>query len=405
MKVLVLNCGSSSVKYKVFDMPDTAEPLIQGIAERIGIDGSSIHHKTKGANQKKLEKPLQDHDIALREVCGLIAKSEILASKGDNIIEAIGHRVVHGGPNFCASVLIDQKVKDAIKQSCRFAPLHNPANIAGIEVCEQIFSGIPNIAVFDTAVHQTMPPRSYLYGIPIELFHKYGIRRYGFQGISHSYVANEAARILNKNINTLNIITCHLGNGSSVTAFKKGESIDTSMGLTPLEGLVMATRCGDIDPSITLYLIESIRMSAAEVNNMLNKNSGLKGLCNKSDMRDILEDVNRGVQTAKTALEVYCYRIQKYIGAYVAAMNGVDVIVFTGGIGENSMYVREKVLENFDYVGLKLHKTKNQKKDTIFSTDDSAVKVMNIPTNEELYIALETYKAAEKAKSRSKKAY
>jgi acetate kinase len=392
MIILVLNCGSSSIKYKGFDMPACSEPLFYGIAERIGFDDSTIFYEEKGTDAQKLVKPLEDHNQALKETCGLITES--VKNIGNGTIDAIGHRVVHGGANFSNPVLVDQSVKKAIKNNSKYAPLHNPLNLAGIEICERLFPKVPNIAVFDTALHQTIPAKAYLYGLPIELYEKHNIRKYGFQGISHGYVAKEAAKLINKPLESLKIITCHLGNGSSITAFKNGKSADTSMGLTPLEGLVMATRCGDIDPSIIFYLIESTGMSSAEVNDILNKNSGLKGLCGKSDMRNIIEQAKKGNKKAQTAIEIFVYRIQKYIGAYIAALNGIDAIVFTAGIGENSPLIRKRILANFQYLGLKIDEARNEENQAVFSTDDSTIYAVTIPTNEELVIAQQTYQIA-----------
>jgi len=389
MIILVLNCGSSSVKYKGFDMPACSEPLFYGIVERIGFDDSTIFYKEKGADAQKLVKPLKDHNQALRETCGLIAES--VKNKGNGTIDAIGHRVVHGGANFSKPVLVDPSVKNAIKNNIKYAPLHNPVNLAGIEICERLFPKVPNIAVFDTALHQTIPAKAYLYGLPIELYEKHNIRKYGFQGISHGYVAKEAAKLINKPLESLKIITCHLGNGSSITAFKNGKSVDTSMGLTPLEGLVMATRCGDIDPSIVVHLMDEISPGFEQVRELLNKKSGLAGLCGQSDMRDIIKLAENGDKKAQTAIEVFVYRIQKYIGAYIAALNGVDVIVFTAGIGENSPYVRGRILECFGYLDLKIDEARNEKNQAVFSTDDSGIYAMTIPTNEEQAIAYLTY--------------
>jgi acetate kinase len=284
-------------------------------------------------------------------------------------------------------VLVDQSVKNAIKNNSKYAPLHNPLNLAGIEICERLFPGVPNIAVFDTALHQTIPAKAYLYGLPIELYEKHNIRKYGFQGISHGYVAREAARILNKDLNILKIITCHLGNGSSITAFKNGKSVDTSMGLTPLEGLVMATRCGDIDPSIVVHLMDEISLGFEQVRDLLNKKSGLIGLCGQSDMRNIIEQAKKGNKKAQTAIEIFVYRIQKYMGAYIAALNGIDAIVFTAGIGENSPLIRKRILANFQYLGLRIDEARNEENQAVFSTDDSKVYAITIPTNEERAIA------------------
>ena len=391
MKILTINCGSSSVKYQVFEIGNGNELLAKGMADRIGLAGSRIYHKSVGRGEKELEIRLADHGAALAKIYSVLEQDGCGVVSHE--IQAVGHRVVHGGRQFTGPVLIDEKVIDAIRDNAKLAPLHNPVSIVAIETCQKLLPGIANVAVFDTAVHQTMPPKSYLYGLPIGLYANHDIRKYGFQGISHGYVAGEAARILNKPLDKLKIITCHLGNGSSITAFKEGKSVDTSMGMTPLEGVMMSTRSGDIDPAIVPYLIEVLGLSVREVTDLLNKESGLKGLCGKSDVRDIVKLADNGDQKAQTAIDVFVYRIQKYIGAYAAAMNGVDVIVFTAGIGENSAYLRARILANFGYLGFRLDKADNERNRTVFSAQDSKVRAMTIPTNEELIIAQETYKA------------
>jgi len=388
MAILVFNCGSSSIKYQLFDMKDNPQSLAKGIVGRIGSEGAYICHSTNVKKEKKLEKHFSDYRSALQTIFEILKddKSEVLKQIG-----AVGHRVVHGGSKFVQPVLVDDNVLDAIKENVVFAPLHNPANIAGIEISRELLPQIPNIAVFDTALHQTLPSKAYLYGLPIELYQKRNIRKFGFQGISHEYVAKEAAKLVNKPLETLKIITCHLGNGSSVTAFENGKSIDTSMGLTPLEGLVMATRCGDIDAGVVLHLMDKTGLSIEQAKELLNKKSGFIGLCGQSDMRDIIKSAENGNKKAQIAIEVFVYRIQKYIGAYVAALNGVDVIVFTAGIGENCSLIRQKILANFQYLGLKIDDAKNDKNQTVFSTDNSDIYSMTIPTNEELEIAQQTY--------------
>jgi acetate kinase len=373
----------------MFDMPEYKEPLAYGIVERIGFDDSSILYKEKGTDTKRLEKSLKNYNQALHEVCRLVF--ELVKKENNNRIAAIGHRVVHGGSNFSNSVLIDQSVKDTIRKNSKFAPLHNPVNLTGIEICEGLFPEIPNIAVFDTALHQTMPAKAYLYGLPIEFYEKHNIRKYGFQGISHGYVAKEAAKCINKPLESIKIITCHLGNGSSITALENGGSIDTSMGLTPLEGVVMATRCGDTDPTVLLHLTDEIGLSLEQAIGLLNKKSGLLGLCGQSDMRNIIDQAKKGNKKAQTAIEIFVYRIQKYIGAYIAALNGIDAIVFTAGIGENSPLIRKKIIANFEYLGLKIDEARNEENQTVFSTDNSEIYAMTIPTNEELEIAQQTY--------------
>jgi len=391
MLILVINCGSSSIKYQLFQINGEYTILAKGIVERIGLPGSNIAHKANGKDEVVISKDLPDHRAALAAIEEALVSPAHGVIKDVKEIAGVGHRVVHGGEKFTRSILINEHVLDAIRENAKLAPLHNPPNITGIEVSQALMPGIPNVAVFDTAIHQTMPKKAYLYGLPIDLYHKHGIRKYGFHGTSHGYVARQAAKLLNKPFETLKIITCHLGNGGSITAFSHGKSIDTSMGLTPLEGIVMGTRCGDIDPAIVLYLQEELGVSLSQTNDLLNKQSGLKGLCGKNDMRDIVTLANQGEENAQTAIDVYCYRIQKYIGAYVAVLNGVNAIVFTAGIGENSPFLREQVLENFTYLGLKLDTAKNRANDQIFSTKDSKVAAMMIRTNEELVIAQDTF--------------
>ncbi|HUW20059.1 MAG TPA: acetate kinase [Sedimentisphaerales bacterium] len=392
MKILVVNCGSSSIKYQLFDAASTYELLVKGMADRIGLSDSCLYHHPAGKQEQRIERPFPDYRTALKAIFEALTDNKHGVIKHLDEIHAVGHRIVHGGSRLTASVLVDDKVIEQVRENTRFAPLHNPANLAGIEICRELLPGTPNIAVFDTAVHQTMPPKAFLYGLPIELYEKHGIRKYGFQGISHGYVAKEAARVMKKPFETLKIITCHLGNGSSITAFEKGKSIDTSMGLTPLEGVMMATRSGDIDPAIVPYLIELFGLGPKQVRDFLNKESGLQGLCGKSDMRDVMELADNGNPQARTAIEVFVYRVRKYIGAYAAALNGVDAIVFTAGIGQNSPYLREKILAGFDYLGLRIDRTSNQRNQTIFSAGNSKVCAMTIPTDEELVIATETYR-------------
>jgi len=401
MKVLAVNCGSSSVKCQLFEVTKGQEflPLLKGLAGRIGQEGSYIQHSSAKGGKVEIEKPIPDVESALQEIFDIIKGGETAVIKTLSEIQAIGHRVVHGGSRLTTSVMVDNGAIESINENARLAPLHNPVNMAGIKFCQRLLPQVPNIAVFDTAVHQTIPPKAYLYGLPIELYEKHGIRRYGFQGISHNYVARETANVLQKPFERLKIITCHLGNGSSITAFKNGKSIDTSMGMTPLEGVMMATRSGDIDPAIIPYLMEVVGFSLADVKDMLNKRSGLLGLCGKSDMRDIIKLAENGNHKAQTAIDVFVYRIQKYIGAYIAAMNGVDVIVFTAGIGENCPYLRKRILENFEYLGLKIDETRNKRNDVIFSAADSGVYATVIPTNEELAIALDTYEVVTKGKN------
>lgn len=392
MKILVLNCGSSSIKYQLFDMTKKPKSLAKGLVDRIGLGGSYICYRPAVKKENKIERPFPDYQTALHAIYKVLNNNKSDDTSSLTQISAIGHRVVHGGSKYLQPVLIDTKVLEAIKENTSFAPLHNPANIAGIEISQKLLPGILNVAVFDTALHQAMPPKAYLYGLPTEFYEKHNIRKYGFQGISHGYVAKEAAKLINKPLETLKIITCHLGNGSSITAFKNGKSIDTSMGLTPLEGLMMATRCGDIDPGGVLHLMDKIGLDLEQTKELLSKKSGLTGLCGQSDMRNIIKSAENGNKKAQTAIEIFVYRIQKYIGAYVAALNGVDAIVFTAGIGENSPMIRQRILANFQYLGLKIYGARNEKNQAVFSKDNSKVYAMTIPTNEELAIAHQTYR-------------
>jgi acetate kinase len=391
MLILVVNCGSSSLKYQVFDIDGEYRILAKGLAERIGLSGSNLSHKPANNEEIKIERPLPDHRAALLAIEEALTDPKHGVINDMKLIGGVGHRVVHGGEKFTRSILINENVLEAIRENAKLAPLHNPPNITGIEVCQQLLPGVPNVAVFDTAIHQTMPKMAYLYGLPYELYEKHGIRKYGFHGTSHGYVARQAAKLIGKPFDQVKIITCHLGNGGSITAFHDGRSVDTSMGLTPLEGIVMGTRSGDLDPAIVLYLQEMLGMTLEQTNDLLNKQSGLKGLCGKNDMRDIVKLADQGDTKAQMAIDVFCYRIMKYIGAYVAVLNGVNAIVFTAGIGENSPFLREQILENFHYLGLKIDKTRNRNNEQIFSARDSKVFAMMIRTNEELVIAQDTF--------------
>jgi acetate kinase len=389
MNVLVLNSGSSSIKFQLFDMASGERLLVKGLADKVGLEDSFLKSEGPNHGQSRQSIALPDHRAALQAIF------EVLRSHGQvenvaNDIGGVGHRVVHGGEEFGESVLIDDGVMSVLCQLVDLAPLHNPPSILGIEICREMLPGVPNVAVFDTALHQTMPPRAYLYGLPLDLYHKHGIRKYGFHGTSHAYVAKEAARHLGRPLEELKMITCHLGNGCSITAFEGGRSIDTSMGFTPLEGLVMGTRSGDVDPAVPLYLIQNLGMSPEEVDDLLNKESGLKGLCGERDMRDIEEQARQGGAAAQTAIDVFVYRIQKYIGAYTASLGGVDAVVFTAGIGENSPHIRREVLRPFGYLGLRIDETRNQEGQIVFSSADSRVCAMRVPTNEELVIARDT---------------
>ena len=392
MKILALNCGSSSIKYKLFEMGDVPRLLLKGMVDKIGYDPSFLRYTVTDRRERTFEKCFKDHHEAFQAVFDIsINDNNDIAVRVEQI-KGIGHRVVHGGRRFTSPVLVTPEICDELQKFSKFAPLHNRPSVLGIEVCRKLLPDAPNIAVFDTAIHQTIPPKAFLYGLPKKLCEKHGIRKYGFHGTSHGYVGREAARIIGRPFEDLKIITCHLGNGISITAFDKGQSVDTSMGMTPLEGLVMGTRSGDIDPSIVLYLIETEGLNTTEVQDLLNRKSGLKGLCGYSDVRDIIKRADNGDKDAQTAIDVFVYRIQKYIGAYAAALNGVDVIVFTAGIGENSPYIRGKVLDSFAYLGIEIDKDKNERNQTIFSTDTSAVYAMAIPTNEELVIAQIAYR-------------
>ncbi|KDR94095.1 acetate kinase [Peptoclostridium litorale DSM 5388] len=391
MNVLVINCGSSSLKYQLINM-ENEEVMAIGLTERIGIEGSRVVHKTSG-EKTIIEEPMKDHRDALRIVLNAIVDPKIGAVKDMKEISAVGHRVVHGGEKFAESVIITDEVKKAIQDCAELAPLHNPANLMGIDACEEILPGVPQVAVFDTAFHQTMPKASYLYGLPYELYEKHGIRKYGFHGTSHKYVAQKAAALMGKEMADLKIITCHLGNGASITAVDGGKSIDTSMGLTPLEGSIMGTRCGDLDPAIVTFIMEKENLDVAAVNNLVNKKSGILGMsCVSSDFRDVEEAADAGNEKAQVALDAFAQRVKKYIGAYMAEMGGADIIVFTAGLGENSISMRAKICEGLEGMGIKMDAEKNnvRGKETVVSTDDSAIKVAVIPTNEELMIAKDT---------------
>lgn len=393
MKILVINCGSSSLKYQVLDM--TNESLLaKGLVERIGMEGSVITHTKTGMDKFKKEVPMKDHKDAIAEVLAAVQDPDHGVVQDMSEIGAVGHRVVHAGEKYASSVLITDSVIQALEECVELAPLHNPPNLLGIAACKELMPHTPMVGVFDTAFHQTMPAQSYLYALPYEYYEKYHVRRYGFHGTSHKYVAQRAAAMLNININDLKLITCHLGNGASVTAIKHGRVIDTSMGFTPLEGLVMGTRCGDIDPSIVTYIQQKEGMSDEEVNNMLNKRSGVLGISGvSSDFRDLEEAVADGNERAALALRVFAKKVRFYIGAYIAELNGVDAIVFTAGVGENDIGMREIICTDLGNLGIKLDHIRNKVrgKETIISTDDSRVSLLLIPTNEELMIARDTY--------------
>ncbi|MCM1113087.1 MAG: acetate kinase [Muribaculum sp.] len=393
MNILVINCGSSSLKYQVINS-DTEQCIAKGLCERIGIDGSQITYSPAGGEKEVNVTPMPDHTEAIRLVLEALTNDKTGVVKSLDEIGAVGHRVVHGGEKFAASTLITDEVMAAIEECNDLAPLHNPANIIGINACKKLMPGTPMVAVFDTAFHQTMPEEAYMYGLPYEYYRKYKIRRYGFHGTSHSYVSKRAADVLGKKYEDLKIIVCHLGNGASISAVKGGKCVDTSMGLTPLEGLIMGTRSGDIDPAIMEFIAHKENKSIDEIMTVLNKKSGVLGLSDNlsSDFRDLEEGHNKGDENATRTLKTYCYRVAKYIGSYVAAMNGVDVICFTAGVGENAALVRSMVCGYLGYLGVTLDAEANGKRgeDIAISTPDSKTTVMVIPTNEELAIARET---------------
>ncbi|HOT32052.1 MAG TPA: acetate kinase [Petrotogaceae bacterium] len=398
MKILVINCGSSSIKYQLLDM-DTENVIAKGLVERIGIDGSRIVHSVNG-KKTTLNDDIKDHEKGLKLVLDILVSKDLGVLNSLDEIDAIGHRVVHGGEKFASSVRINSEMLNTMEMLSFLAPLHNPANITGIKAAMRILPNVPQIGVFDTAFHQTMPEKSFMYAIPKEYYDKYKVRRYGFHGTSHRYVSQRAAKFLGKDVRTLKIITVHVGNGGSVAAVCNGRSVDTSMGFTPLEGLVMGTRCGDIDPSIVTFLQQEEGLSSKQVNDILNKKSGMIGLTNGlSDMRDIENGAMNGDAICTLAHDIYEYRIAKYIGAYTAAMNGVDVIVFTAGVGENSPLLRKNIVTKYlGYLGITLDEQKNNMRgdDNEISTKDSKVKVLVIPTNEELMIARDTKEIVEK---------
>ncbi len=392
MNILVINCGSSSLKFQLINS-DTEAVLAKGLCERIGIDGRLTYQPAGGAKEVT-DDAMPTHTEAIQLVINALTNAKTGVIKSLSEVGAVGHRVVHGGEKFASSVVITPEVKAAIEECNDLAPLHNPANLIGIEACEKLMPGVPMVAVFDTAFHQTMPGKAYTYGLPYEYYEKYKVRRYGFHGTSHSYVSKRLAEFLGKDVKDMKIIVCHLGNGASVSAVLNGESVDTSMGLTPLEGLVMGTRSGDIDPAILEFLAKKENMDIAALMNMLNKKSGVFGVSGgvSSDFRDLDEAAEAGNDKAQLALDVFAYRVLKYIGAYAAAMNGVDAIAFTAGIGENSASMRSRICENLGYLGVAIDEAANAKRgeDNIISTPDSKVTVAVIPTNEELAIARET---------------
>ncbi len=393
MKILVINCGSSSLKFQLIDS-DTEAVICKGLCERIGIDGSQIVYTPAGKDKITKVEPMPDHNKAIELVI------EALTNAENGVVElseigAVGHRIVHGGEKFTKSVVINEEVIKAIEEVSDLAPLHNPANLIGIRACEKVMPGVPMVAVFDTAFHQTMPQEAYLYGLPYSYYEKYGIRRYGFHGTSHSYVSKRAAQILGKDIKDLKLIVCHLGNGASVSAVKEGKCIDTSMGLTPLEGLIMGTRTGDIDPSVVEFIMKKENSTVADVTNLLNKKSGVFGLSNdlSSDFRDLEDAYLKGDENAKRAVDAFTYRVAKYIGSYTAAMGGVDAICFTAGVGENSGFTRGLICERLSFLGATVDAEANKVRgeEKFISGADSKVKLLVVPTNEELAIARDTF--------------
>jgi acetate kinase len=396
MIILVLNCGSSSIKYQVYKMTNgnSSEVLAKGLMERIGLNDSILTHKPAGKDPYKVIDDIPDHTIGINMVMEVLTHPKHGVISNVNEIKAVGHRVVSGGENFKESVLIDNDVKRDIEKCCELAPLHNPANLKGILSVEKLIPGVPQVAVFDTSFHQTMPDYAYMYALPFEYYEKYKIRKYGFHGTSHKYVALKGSKMLGKDIKDLKIITCHLGNGASVTAIKNGKSIDTSMGFTPVDGLIMGTRTGEIDPGVLLYIADKEHLNLTGVNNLINKKSGVVGISQlSSDMRDLEKASYEGNERAKLALMMYSYKIKKFIGAYIAAMNGVDLLIFTGGVGENDFNIRRMICEDMDFLGLKFDFGKNngvKGKDIIFSTPDSPATIMAISTDEEFVIASDT---------------
>lgn len=392
MKILVLNCGSSSIKYQFIDTEEKLA-LAKGQVERIGMSSAVLTHQPHGKEKIRIVGEILDHTIAIEYVIAVLLSPNHGVIKDKNEIDAVGHRVVHGGETFSGSVLITDQVMSALKENIELAPLHNPPNIKGIEAAKKHLPQTPQCGVFDTSFHANMPPKAYLYGIPYELYKKYKIRRYGFHGTSHRFVAKRAAALLNKPYEELKIVTAHLGNGCSMAAIDRGKSVDTTMGFTPLEGLLMGTRAGDLDPSVITYIMGKEGLTLSEANTLMNKHSGLIGLSGESsDMREIEGAVDENVKRAVNAFGVFCYRIKKYTGAYAAAMGGIDALVFTGGIGENSTKVRKTVCESMEFLGLDLDESLNQNVngEAVISKQDSKAAILRIPTNEELVIALDT---------------
>jgi len=391
MNIFVLNCGSSSLKYKLYAM-ENEQVLAEGRVERIGQENAIITHQSQGKEKVSKTMPILEHTVAIRECLNLLTDPQQGVIKNVSEIDAVGHRVVHGGESFSDSVLIDDRTKEILDSLAELAPLHNPANVMGIRAAEKIMPKTPQVAVFDTAFHSTMPSHAYLYAIPYTIYQRHKVRRYGFHGTSHKYVSQRAAELMGRDIADLKIISCHLGNGASIAAIAGGKSVDTSMGFTPLEGLMMGTRSGDIDPGAIFYIMRKEGLTLHEIDSMLNKHSGLFGIAGVSDMRDIEKGIEEDDKLCKLAFDIYEYRIRKYIGSYIAAMNGVDAIVFTAGIGENTPALRSQLVANLPYLGISINEENNRKRgeDIEISTPDSKVKVFVIPTDEELVIARDT---------------
>ena len=404
MIVLVLNAGSSSIKYQLFDV-EGKKVLAKGGVDKIGMADSSLSNKRIDGDEVKLEGEIVDHQAGIEYVLGVLISKKHGSVRSLDEIGAVGHRVVHGGESFHASTMIDEQVIEKIEECSSLAPLHNPPNLKGIYAINDLMPGTPQVAVFDTAFHQTMPKSAYMYAIPYSLYKKYGLRRYGFHGTSHHYISRRACEIIGRDYLTQKIITCHLGNGGSITAIHHGKSVDTSMGLTPVEGMIMGTRSGDLDNGVLTYIMDKEELGVNEANTLINKHSGILGISGvSSDMREVENAADDGNNRAKLALEMYDYRIIKYIGSYTAAMNGVDMIVFAGGIGENADRVREAICKKFGYLGLEFDSEKNnglRGKEAVISKPDSKVKVLVVPTNEELVIAQETVKVFENANVKS----
>ncbi|HHX23662.1 MAG TPA: acetate kinase [Thermoanaerobacterales bacterium] len=392
MKVLVINCGSSSLKYQLFNMEDKSV-MTKGLVERIGLDVGMLKHQPINKDKVEISEKIPNHKVAVKMMLNALLDEKHGVIKDASEIAAVGHRVVHGAEKFSGSVVITDEVMDVLKECVSIAPLHNPPNIIGIEAARELLPNVPMVGVFDTAFHQTMPKHAYMYGVPYELYEKYAVRRYGFHGTSHKFVSAEAAKMLDKPIEQLKIVTLHLGNGSSITAVKHGKSVENSMGFTPLEGIVMGTRSGNIDPAIVPFIMEKEGIPADKMNDYLNKKCGVYGISGvSSDFRDLEDASNNGNSRAQLALDIFAYQAKKFIGAYAAAMNGLDAIVFTGGIGENSVTMRQMICNDMEYFGLKIDEQKNnvRGKQANISTEDSKTKVLVIPTNEELMIALDT---------------